>query len=130
MGADAEVRIITFRDIFQYEAGKKGRYTDEYKKLSAQIILDKGDMDKIGAKDGGNVLVENEVSKVVVTAKLSDDEPHPGVAFMINSPWSNQLIRDDLCETSIPQFKSIAAKVSSSNEDITKIAELLERMKS
>ncbi len=130
MGGDAEVKIITFRDIFQYEAGKKGRYTDEYKKLSAQIILDKGDMDKIGAKDGGNVLVENEVSKIVVTAKLSDDEPHPGIAFMINSPWSNQLIRDDLCETSIPQFKSIAAKVSPSNEDITKIAELLERMKS
>ena len=26
----ANVNIVTFRDIFQYEAGKKGRYSDEY----------------------------------------------------------------------------------------------------
>lgn len=124
----ADVRIVTFRDIFQYEAGKKGRYTDEYRRLSAQIILDKGDMAKLGIKDGQNVHVENDVGKIVVAAKLSDDEPHPGLAFMINSPWSNHLIRDDLCETAIPEFKNIAAKVSPSNEDVTKIAELLQRM--
>lgn len=127
--ADAEVTIVTFRDIFQYEAGKKGRYSDEYQNLSAQIILDKQDMAKVGMKDGGKVKVENDVGSIIVAAKTSDDDPHPGIAFMTNSPWSNNLVRDDVCETSIPGFKSIIAKVSPSNEAITKIGDLLERMK-
>lgn len=126
---EAEVTIVTFRDIFQYEAGKKGRYTPEYQNLSAQIILDKQDMASLGVKDGGKVLVENDVGSIIVAAKASEDDPHPGLAFMTNSPWSNHLVRDDVCETSIPGFKKIAAKVSPSGEDITKIGDLLERMK-
>lgn len=127
--ADAEVTIVTYRDIFQYEAGKKGRYSDEYRNLSAQIILDKQDMAKLGTKDGGKVKVENDIGSIVVVAKVSEDDPHPGVAFMVNSPWSNNLVRDDVCETSIPGFKSITAKVSPSSGELTKIGELLERMK-
>lgn len=126
---DAEVSIVTFRDIFQYEAGKKGRYTEEYQKLSAQIILDKQDMAKLSIKDGEMVKVENDVGVVVVAAKTSDDDPHPGLAFMTNSPWSNHLVRDDVCNTSIPGFKSITARVSPSSEELTKIEDLLERMK-
>ncbi len=126
---EAVVSIVTFRDIFQYEAGKKGRYTPEYQNLSAQIILDKQDMASLGVKDGGKVKVENDVGSIIVAAKASEDDPHPGLAFMTNSPWSNHLVRDDVCETSIPGFKKIAAKVSPSGEDITKIGDLLERMK-
>lgn len=126
---EAVVKIVTFRDIFQYEAGKKGRYSEEYQNLSAQIILDKQDMASLGLKDGGRVLVENDVGSIIVAAKVSEDDPHPGLAFMTNSPWSNHLVRDDVCETSIPGFKSITAKVSPSGEDITKIGDLLERMR-
>jgi formylmethanofuran dehydrogenase subunit D len=126
---EAVVSIVTFRDIFQYEAGKKGRYTPEYQDLSAQIILDKQDMASLGVKDGGKVKVENDVGSIIVAAKATEDDPHPGLAFMTNSPWSNHLVRDDVCETSIPGFKKIAAKVSPSGEDITKIGDLLERMK-
>ncbi len=32
---EANLTIVTFRDIFQYEAEKKGRYTDEYRSLAA-----------------------------------------------------------------------------------------------
>ena len=127
---DLDVKIVTFRDIFQYEAGKKGRYTDEYMKLSAQIILDKGDMAKLGVKDGQNVRIANDVSSVIVAAKASDDDPHPGLAFMTNSPWSNQLVRDDTCSTGIPQFKGIVAKVATTGEKATEISELLQRIKS
>jgi len=127
---DMDVKIVTFRDIFQYEAGKKGRYTDEYRKLSAQIILDKGDMARLGVKDGQNVSVANDISSVIVEAKASEDDPHPGLAFMTNSPWSNQLVRDDTCDTGIPEFKRIVAKLAPSGEEITEISELLRRMKS
>ena len=126
---EIEMTIVAFQDIFQNEARKKGLYTDDYRQLSAQIILDKQDMNGLGVKDGQRVLVKNEVGGVVVAAKTSDDDPHPGLAFMINSPWSNQLVRDDVCDTSIPGFKRIAARVSPSEENVTQISELLQRMR-
>ena len=125
---EAKVIIVTIRDIFQYEAGKKSRYSDEYRQLSAQILLDKQDMAGLGVKDGQRVMVGNELGRIVAAAKASEDEPHPGLAFMTNSPWSNQLVRDDVCETSIPGFKRIEAVVSPTEEAVTQITELLQRM--
>ena len=126
---EAKVIIVTFRDIFQYEAGKKSRYSDEYRQLSAQILLDKQDMAGLGVKDGQHVMVGNELGRIVAAAKASEDDPHPGLAFMTNSLWSNQLVRDDICETSIPGFKRIEAMVSPTEEAITQIIELLQRMR-
>lgn len=124
-----DVKIVTFRDIFQYEAGKKGRFSDEFRQLSAVILLDKQDMASLGVKDGERVLVENEINKVVVAAKTSDDEPHAGLAFMTNSPWSNQLVSDNLCNTAIPGFKSISARVAPAQENITQISEIVQRIR-
>jgi formylmethanofuran dehydrogenase subunit D len=125
----AVVTIVTFKDIFQDEAEKKSRYSDEYRTLSAQIILDQQDMANLGAKDGQSVLVENDIGSIVVAAKTSDDDSHSGLAFMIKSPWSNQLVKDDACDTSIPGFKGISAQVSLSGENVTSISELFQRMK-
>ena len=122
------VTVVTFRDIFQYEAEKKSRYSEDYRKLSAQIILDKQDMAGLGVKDGQNVLVKNDVGSVVVAVKTSEDDPHPGLAFMVNSPWSNQLVSDDVCTASIPGFKRISAQVSPSGENVTQISKLFQMM--
>ena len=122
------VTVVTFRDIFQYEAEKKSRYSEDYRKLSAQIILDKQDMVGIGVKDDQNVLVKNDVGSIVVAVKTSEDDPHPGLAFMVSSPWSNQLVRDDVCMASIPGFKRISAQLSPSGENVTQISELFQMM--
>jgi len=123
---EAVVTVVTFRDIFQYEAEKKSRYSEDYRKLSAQIILDKQDMAGLGVKDSQNVLVKNDVGSIVVAVKTSEDDPHPGLAFMINSPWSNQLVSDDVCTASIPGFKRISAQVSPSGENVTQISKLFQ----
>jgi formylmethanofuran dehydrogenase subunit D len=123
-----ELKIVCFEDIFQYEAGEKSRFSDEYRQLSAVILLDKQDMASLGVKDGDKVLVENEISKIVVAAKSSDEEPHAGLAFMINSVWSNQLLRDDLCNASVPGFKGITAKVGPSQGEVTRISEIVQRL--
>ena len=124
-----ELKIVCFEDIFQYEAREKSRFSDEYRQLSAVILLDKQDMASLGVKDGQNVLVENEISKIVVAAKTSDDEPHAGLAFMINSVWSNQLLRDDLCNASVPGFKGITARVGPSQGEVTQISEIVQRLR-
>jgi formylmethanofuran dehydrogenase subunit D len=133
MAAEVEVTVVTVRDIFQDEAGRKSRFSDEYRDLSALIILDKQDMAGLGAKDGQRLLVKNDTGSVVVAAKTSEtseNDPHPGLAFMNNSPWSNQLVSDAVSDTSIPGFKNIKATVSAAKENVTQISELLARMQS
>ncbi len=130
MAEGVEVGIVTVRDIFQDEAGRKSLFSEEYKNLSALIILDKQDMIRLGAKDGQKLLAKNEVGSIIVAARTSEDEPHPGLAFMYNSPWSNQLVSDNVCDGSIPGFKSIKATLFTSEADITQIAELQARMQS
>ena len=124
-----ELKIVCFEDIFQYEAREKSRFSDEYRQLSAVILLDKQDMASLGVKDGDKVLVENEISKIVVAAKSSDDEPHAGLAFMINSVWSNQLLRDDICNARVPGFKGITARVAPSQGEVTRISEIVQRLR-
>jgi formylmethanofuran dehydrogenase subunit D len=126
---EAVITVVTFRDIFQYEAEKKSRYSEDYRKLSAQIILDKQDMAGLGVKDSQNVLVKNDVGSIVVAVKTSEDDPHPGLAFMINSPWSNQLVSDDVCTASNPGYKRISAQISPSGENVTQISELFQKMR-
>lgn len=48
-----DVKVVTYRDIFQYEAGKKGVHSEEYLRLSASIILDKQDLASLGIAEGG-----------------------------------------------------------------------------
>ncbi len=128
--AKVEVTIVTYRDIFQEEAKEIGRYSDEYRDLSALILLDRGDMKLIKTEDGQTVQVETDGGMVVVTARLSEeDEEHPGLAFMPNSPWSNQLVSEDTGTSKIPEFKRIKAEVSATDKDVDTISELVERIR-
>jgi len=122
---ETAVTIVTFRDIFQDEAAKKSKFTDEFRDLCARILLDKQDMASLGLKDGQKVRVQSEVGSVIVIAKTSDDDPHPRLAFMTFSPWSNQLAGEDACMSGA----RIAAKLSPSDESVTQISELLQRMR-
>lgn len=128
--AKVGVTIVTYRDIFQEEAKEIGRYSDEYRDLSALILLDRGDMKLIKTEDGQTVLVETDGGMVVVTAKLSgEDEEHPGLAFMPNSPWSNQLVSGDTGTSKIPEFKRIRAEVSATDKEVDTISDLVERIR-
>ncbi|HPT18576.1 MAG TPA: hypothetical protein PLJ25_00830, partial [Methanothrix sp.] len=60
MAEEVAVTIVTVRDIFQDEAGRKSRFSDEYRDLSARILLDKQDMAALGAKDGQRLLVTGQ----------------------------------------------------------------------
>jgi formylmethanofuran dehydrogenase subunit D len=128
MASEVVATVVTVRDIFQDEAERKSQFSDEYRNLSALIILDKQDMARLGAKDGQKLLVKNDVGSVIVAAKTSEDDAHPGLAFMYNSPWSNQLVSDFVCESNIPGFKSIKATLSVVEENVTQISELFSRM--
>ncbi|HOK57607.1 MAG TPA: molybdopterin dinucleotide binding domain-containing protein [Methanothrix sp.] len=122
-----KVTIVTFRDIFQSEAQEVDRFGEDYRRMSAVVFLDKSDAAKAGIKDGSNVLVESDNGRVVVVARISEDT-HPGLAFMPNSPWSNQLVPAKTDDTRIPSYKSISATISVTDDKIPTVEDLLREL--
>jgi len=120
-----EILITTYRDIFQVEALERDRFGEEYKKLSSVITMSKNDMQKMVFKSGDRVKLSNNNGTVVVEVKESKKNEPGGLAFMVNSPWSNTLISGETDGKGIPEFKYIMAKISLSKEEITPILDLI-----
>ena len=128
------VVVVTYPDIFQTEAGlKHGKFSREYQELSAVIVLDSGDMAKIGVKDGDLVEIKSEVGVVVVRAKGSEKE-HPGIGYMPEGAWAYILgaspvtpPASTLALTAPPSMLALSAKVSRSRQEIPAIEEVYHR---
>jgi formylmethanofuran dehydrogenase subunit D len=114
-----EVLITTYRDIFQVEALERDRFGEDYKKLSAVITMSKNDLQKMGLKSGDHVKLSNNYGSVVVEVKESKRNEPGGLAFMVNSPWSNSLVTGETDGKGIPGFKHITARISLSKEQIS-----------
>jgi formylmethanofuran dehydrogenase subunit D len=119
-----EIKIITYRDIFQVEAQERDRFGKDYEKLSASIVMSKNDMEKMGLKPGDRVKVANNNGSVVVEVRETKRDEPGGLAFMVNSPWSNVLVSGET--GGIPEFKNIIAKISLVKEEITSLESLME----
>lgn len=119
-----DIRITTHRDIFQIETLEYDRFSDEYKKLSAVISMSKTDMQKMGIKTGDRVKISNANGSIIVEAMESKKNEPGGLAFMVNSPWSNALVSGETGGKGMPEFKNITAKISISNDEITGLEKL------
>ena len=121
---EINVKVITYRDIFQDKAMLENRFGEEYRDLSAVIKLDPADLKQLNVKKGETVVLKNSFGKVVVKAEESGYEtPHRGIAYMPKSPWSNMLISDETGGTGIPKFKDISVTVTSAKGE--KVTELM-----
>ena len=118
-----EIKITTYRDIFQAEAMERDRFGEEYKKLSAAISISKIDMQKMSLKPKDRVKISNSYGSIIVEVKETKKDEPGGLAFMVNSPWSNSLVSGDT--QGIPEFKNINAKISLSKEEITTLEKLI-----
>ena len=120
-----DIRITTYRDIFQVEALESNRFGGEYKKLSAAIAMSRSDLLKMGFKSGDRVKLTNSSGSIVVEVKESKRDEPGGIAFMVNSPWSNALVSGDTGGRGIPEFKNIYAKVSLTKDEVTALEKLI-----
>ena len=119
-----EIKITTFRDIFQVEALEYDRFGEEYKKLSAAISLSKEDIKKWGFTSGDRVRLANSFGSVVVELRETKRNEPGGIAFMVNSPWSNALVSPESGK-GIPDFKNITARISATKDELTTIESLI-----
>ena len=120
-----DIKITTYRDIFQVEALERDRFGEEYRKLSACIILSKNDMQRMGFKPGDRVKVSSSSGSIVVEVKETKRDAPGGLAFMVNSPWSNALVSEDTGGKGMPEFKDIIAKISLAKEEVTPLDRLI-----
>ncbi|MCX9025550.1 MAG: formylmethanofuran dehydrogenase [Candidatus Methanoperedens sp.] len=121
-----EIKIITYRDIFQVEAQERDRFGKDYEKLSASIVMSKNDIEKMGLKPGDRVKIANNNGSVVVEIRETKRDEPGSLAFMVNSPWSNVLVSGETGGKGIPEFKNITAKISLVKEEITSLESLME----
>lgn len=120
-----EIKITTYRDIFQIEALENDRFGGEYKKFSACIMMSKEDMKKMRFKSGDRVKLTNSNGSVVVEVKETKRDEPAGLAFMVNSPWSNVLVPCDAGGKGVPEFKNISARISLTKEEVTTLESLI-----
>jgi len=108
------ILVVTYPDIFQTEAKLlHGKFSEEYRDLSAVIVLDSEDLEKIGVKDGNAVKISSEHGSVIATVNESDKE-HPGIGYMPEGAWSNVL-----------GLGPVSAKVSKSGQSVPAIDDLI-----
>ncbi len=120
---EINIKIVTYRDIFQDKAMIENRFGEEYRDRSAILKLDPADLKQLSIKAGDTVILKNSLGKIVVKAEESGYEtPHRGIAYMPNSPWSNMLVSDETGGTGVPRFKDISATVASAKGE--KVTEL------
>ena len=105
-----EIKIITYRDIFQVEAQERDRFGKDYEKISTSIVMSKNDMEKMGLKSGDRVKVANNNGSIVVEVRESKRNEPGGVAFMVNSPWSNVLVSGDTAGKGFPNSRLLLQK--------------------
>jgi formylmethanofuran dehydrogenase subunit D len=120
---EIQVKVITYRDIFQDKAMFEDRFGEEYRNLSAVIKLDPEDLKQLNVKKGETVILKNSFGRVVVKAEESGYETPRGIAYMPKSPWSNILVSDETRGTGVPKFKDISVTVTSAKGE--KVTELM-----
>ncbi len=116
-----QIRITTYRDIFQVEALESDRFGEEYRKLSAAIMMGRHDLQSMGFKTGDRVKLSNNYGSVVVEVRETKRDEPGGITFMVNSPWSNALVDAG----TVPDFKNIYARISLTRDDITPLESLI-----
>ncbi|MFX0102859.1 MAG: molybdopterin dinucleotide binding domain-containing protein [Candidatus Hodarchaeota archaeon] len=88
-----------------------GKKLTEYRTTAAIVFLDKAEFKKLETFPGTSVELRNEYGKVVVTAQLTPDGPHPGIGFMPRGPWANQIIAHDTSSSGCPDYKGTMVEI-------------------
>jgi len=106
-----------------------GKKLPDYRNVAAVIYLDMADFKKMGTFPGTAVEVRNEFGKVVVTASLTPDGPHPGIGFMPRGPWANTIINPETKCSGAPMYKDTVVEVEPCPEKTPlQMADLMRQM--
>jgi formylmethanofuran dehydrogenase subunit D len=122
------VTLLTGRTIEQGVGKEYGKSSPEYYKACSMVYMDEGDMEKLGVKNGTNVLVTTPNGSVILKAVKYARGATPGLIYIPYGPWANSIVSNATTSIGMPSFKGTPAEVEAApDQPILSIKELLKK---
>ena len=118
-------KLVTGRTISQGTSMESdGKFSEKYYKAVAIAELNPEDMKDLGIKD--RVKIESKYGSVVLPVKLNKNLPRR-VVFIPMGPWANTIVDPSTDGIGMPRLKGTLVTVKPTNEEVTKLEDLLKK---
>lgn len=115
------VRLIENDQAKEFAIGDKESLKDKL----AISFLNPLDLQKINPNNGPNLKISNKYGEIIIKG-IGDEDIAQGIILMPNSIWSNQITG---IENSELKYKNILVKVEPTEEPITTLNTILQKIK-
>ena len=129
MASQIKLNLITGRTVDQGRALEGSKHSDAYTRAAGIVELDPEDMKKLKIYTGTVVKVTTAHGSVNVRAVLSQNAPHPGLAFIPMGPWGNAILNVDTYSIGMPSFKGVPATIEPVEGKVLSALELMHELK-
>jgi formylmethanofuran dehydrogenase subunit D len=120
----ADLKLLVAHSFEADVEAVKDTLSKEFQESAARVRLSKGDLQRLGLKDGGHANVKSKTGQVVLVA-YGDEKVLEGTAVIPYGPWALALIAIPEDDSPI-QLHGIGVTVSRSDDDVTSLERLLE----
>ena len=120
----ADLKLVVARSFEADVESTKDILSKEFLDKAARVRLSKGNLQRLGLKDGGHASVKSKAGNIVLVA-YGDETVPEGSAVIPYGPWALALVsvpKDD----SAPQFHGVSVTVTRSDDEVTPLEALLE----
>ena len=120
----ADLKLVIARSFEADVESVKDILSKEFLDSAARVRLSKGDLQRLGLKDGGHANIKSKTGNIVVVA-YGDEKVPEGSAVVPYGPWALALVsvpKDD----SAPQLHGVSVTVTRSDDDVTPLESLLQ----
>lgn len=120
----ADLKLVIARSFEADVESAKDILSKQFLDSAARVRLSKGDLQRLGLKDGGNASIKSKAGNVVLVA-YGDEKVPEGSAVIPYGPWGFALVsvpKDD----SPPQLHGVSVIVTRSDDEVTPLDALLE----
>ena len=120
----ADLKLIIARSFEADVESVKDILSKEFLDTAARLQLSKGDLQRLGLKDGGHASIKSKTGNIVLVA-YGDEKVPEGSAVIPHGPWALALVaipKDD----SSPQLHGVSVTVMKTDDKVTTLDALLE----
>jgi len=121
---NAELKLIIARSFEADVQSVKDILSKEFVEAAARVGLSKGDLQRLGLKDGGHVSIKSKAGNIVLSAYVDEKVPE-NTAVIPYGPWALALVQVPKDDTP-PQMHGVSVTVTRSDDEVTPLEKLLE----
>ncbi|MGY5859465.1 MAG: molybdopterin dinucleotide binding domain-containing protein [Candidatus Thorarchaeota archaeon] len=120
----AELKLVIAQTFEADVESAKNILSKEFLETAARVRLSKGNLQRLGLKDGAHASVKSKAGTIVIAA-YEDEKVPESSAVIPYGPWALALVPVPK-EEAPPQMHGISVTVTKSDDDITSLDQLLE----